>query len=245
MSFSDYIVYVDESGDHGMASINPDYPVFVLSFCIFQKEEYRRNIMPAITALKFKFWGHDMVVLHEYDIRKRCGPFAAMNKILRDIFVGDLSQIMAAAKFEIVAVVFDKLELQQTYGPDTPGNPYNIGMKLGLERLFQFLQATGQEDLITPVIFESRGKKEDAELAREFRRVCAGENSCQSSLFLEITMANKMVNSTGLQFADMTARPIGLSYLRPAQSNRAFQLLESKFVKLQDAQNPIIHPQKT
>lgn len=33
MSFSDYIVYVDESGDHG--PVSSDYPVFVLAFCIF------------------------------------------------------------------------------------------------------------------------------------------------------------------------------------------------------------------
>ena len=30
--FSEYIVYVDESGDHGLVSIDPQYPVFALSF---------------------------------------------------------------------------------------------------------------------------------------------------------------------------------------------------------------------
>ena len=33
--FSDYIVYVDESGDHSLESIDINYPVFVLAFCIF------------------------------------------------------------------------------------------------------------------------------------------------------------------------------------------------------------------
>jgi hypothetical protein len=32
MDNSDYIIYVDESGDHGLSSINEQYPVFVLSF---------------------------------------------------------------------------------------------------------------------------------------------------------------------------------------------------------------------
>jgi hypothetical protein len=36
---SDFIIYVDESGDHSLESIDPDYPVFVLSFCIFRKSE--------------------------------------------------------------------------------------------------------------------------------------------------------------------------------------------------------------
>lgn len=29
--FSDYVVYVDESGDHSLASIDRDFPVFVLA----------------------------------------------------------------------------------------------------------------------------------------------------------------------------------------------------------------------
>lgn len=36
-TFGDFIVYVDESGDHGLARMDPDYPVFVLAFCIFEK----------------------------------------------------------------------------------------------------------------------------------------------------------------------------------------------------------------
>ncbi|MDQ6991340.1 MAG: DUF3800 domain-containing protein [Mariprofundaceae bacterium] len=38
--FSDYIVYVDESGDHGLQNIDPNYPIFVLAFCIFHKNYY-------------------------------------------------------------------------------------------------------------------------------------------------------------------------------------------------------------
>ena len=30
--FSDYIVYVDESGDHSLKSVNPEFPVFVNIF---------------------------------------------------------------------------------------------------------------------------------------------------------------------------------------------------------------------
>ena len=31
--FSNFVVYVDESGDHGMQTVDPNYPIFVLSFC--------------------------------------------------------------------------------------------------------------------------------------------------------------------------------------------------------------------
>ena len=52
--FSDYIVYVDESGDHSLEYINPEYPVFVLAFCIFKKHLYINKITPAIEEFKFK-----------------------------------------------------------------------------------------------------------------------------------------------------------------------------------------------
>ena len=68
--YSDYIAYVDESGDHGLESVDPNYPVFVLSFCVFNKHYYTRAVVPAVGMFKFKHFGHDLVVLHETDIRK-------------------------------------------------------------------------------------------------------------------------------------------------------------------------------
>src|SRR5216683_621493 len=55
MEFSDYIIYVDESGDHSLTSINPQHPVFVLAFCIFEKRAYYETIVPAVQRLKFDF----------------------------------------------------------------------------------------------------------------------------------------------------------------------------------------------
>ena len=45
--FSDYIVYADKSGDHGLVSIDPEYPVFALTFCIIRKENYIDVVGPA------------------------------------------------------------------------------------------------------------------------------------------------------------------------------------------------------
>lgn len=75
LEHSDYIVSVDESGDHSLISIDEGYPVFVLSFCVFQKNHYSHAITPALRMLKFDTFGHDMVVLHEQDIRKKTGAF--------------------------------------------------------------------------------------------------------------------------------------------------------------------------
>lgn len=53
--FSDYIIFADESGDHGLTSINPENPIFVLAFCIFRKEEYISVVKQAISQLKMDF----------------------------------------------------------------------------------------------------------------------------------------------------------------------------------------------
>jgi hypothetical protein len=74
--FSEYIIFADESGDHGITSINPENPVFVLVFCIFQKDDYISIVKQAVAKLKIDFWGHDLVVLHNHEIRKSKGEFS-------------------------------------------------------------------------------------------------------------------------------------------------------------------------
>lgn len=42
-------------------------------------------------------------------------------------------------------------------------------------------------------------------------------------------LEDKKSNSTGLQIADLIARPIGRQILKPEQSNRAYEIIEKKF----------------
>ena len=62
----------------------------------------------------------------------------------------------------------------------------------------------------------------------EFRRVCDGANRSKRPYPLRIVIADKKTNSEGLQLADLTARPAGLSVLRPEQPNRAWDVLKAK-----------------
>jgi len=72
-------------------------------------------------------------------------------------------------------------------------------------------------------------KKEDRDLELEFRRICDGANRWGRQLPFAIKFADKKTNSSGLQLADLVARPIGLSVLRPQSPNRAFEVLKRKF----------------
>ena len=80
----------------------------------------------------------------------------------------------------------------------------------------------------TTVILEERGRREDAQLELEFRRICAGQNLVGSALDLEPRFVPKVANVPGLQIADLMARPIGRNIIDPAQRNRAFDVIETK-----------------
>jgi hypothetical protein len=90
-----------------------------------------------------------------------------------------------------------------------------------------------QDDLCNKahIICEARGKSEDRALELEFSHVCSGYNGLRKTLPFQLVIADKKTNSEGLQFADLAARPVGLSVVRPSQMNRAFQILHKKLHK--------------
>ncbi|MEX0653496.1 MAG: DUF3800 domain-containing protein [Phycisphaeraceae bacterium] len=225
--FSDYIVYVDESGDHNLDAPDPTYPVFVLAFCIIRKAEYIEQVVPAIQEMKFRHFGHDMVVFHEHEIRKARGDFAFLtDKGRRETFMADLSSLVEHSSFTVISVCIRKDQLKARYAK--PTNPYHLALEFGLERVHRCLAARDEGEKTTHVVFEARGQKEDDELELEFRRVCDGANYHKRRLNLRFVLASKKVNSCGLQLADLVARPIGLNVIRPGQVNRAYDLVEPK-----------------
>lgn len=228
--FSNYIVYVDESGDHGLATIDENYPVFVLAFCTFNKKDYLELLVPALQAFKFNHFGHDQVVLHETDIRKDRKAFAFLkNPERKQAFLSELTSVVEKTPFTLICSVIKKKPYRERYA--VPDNPYHVALKFGLERLGFFLRSHGDARRLTHVVVEKRGKREDDELELEFRRICDGDNFDGRALPFELVFSDKKSNSAGLQLADMVARPIGLNVLRPQQANRAYEVLESKFYR--------------
>lgn len=226
--FSKYIVYVDESGDHGLKTIDNNYPLFVLAFCVFHKRHYSESVVSSLEKFKFNYFGHDQIVLHENEIRKEKGAFKTFrDKAEKNKFINELTDVIEYSNFILISCVIDKRELHKQ--TDFEANSYHIALGFCLETLYEFLQEKQQHMKKTHVVVECRGKKEDAELELEFRRVCDGHNRLGSSLPFEILFSDKKVMSSGLQLADLVARPIGLSKLRPSQKNRAFEVLKKKF----------------
>lgn len=225
-TFHDSIIYVDESGDHG--PVSAEYPIFVLAFCLFRKEQYVKDVSCSMQHLKLEYFGHDAVVLHEREIRKKPGPF----KLLQDPSVGarfmdDLNQLVEDANFTLVACAIRKDRLSTGYA--WPENPYHLAMKFGLERIANHFGLDETSPLLH-VVCECRGEVEDKDLELAFRRSCDQDgNSLGRRLPLELVLAPKLGNYCGMQLADLIARPIGRHLLQPAQPNRAWDILRTKF----------------
>jgi hypothetical protein len=140
------IIFADESGDHGLPPLNPEYPVFVLALCLVDIDYYIDVVCPLLQNVKFKYFGHDGVILHERDIRKHTGAFSILREsVLRENFHRDMSQLIESLEFKIFATVIDKREYQasglssqdmyfvamSTSPVDSP-NPQRLGAMKGI-----------------------------------------------------------------------------------------------------------------
>jgi Protein of unknown function (DUF3800) len=227
MEFSDYIVYADESGDHSLTSINPQNPVFVLVFCVFEKDAYLNTVVPALYGLKFGFWGHDCPILHSHEIRKARGDFnILLNAETRAAFMARMNAMMETIPFTIIAAAIDKQRHARRYAQ--PANPYEIALEFCMERLQRWLGEKNQQHKQTHVIVECRGRSEDRQLELEFRRIAAGRNAVGPMPNLDVRFMDKKHNAPGLQIADLAAHPIGRHVINPVQENRAFDIIEPK-----------------
>src|SRR5690606_36241453 len=158
MLFSDYIVFVDESGDHNLEVVNHEFPVFVLAFCVFKKNDYSERICPSIQKFKLRWFGHDACVLHEREIRKDMPPFGFLKTpALKQEFLRQLTSIIEDTPMTIIPTIIHKDHHKKRY--TDPDNPYHLALLFCMERLSRLLNARGQEDKLTHIIFEQRGGK--------------------------------------------------------------------------------------
>jgi hypothetical protein len=238
--FSDYIVFVDESGSPTMSAIDPNHPVFVLVFCIFNKWEYCDVIQPAIKRLKFEFFGHDMTVLHSHEIRKRSGEFdILMNETRRLVFLKRLDDIVRGSKFEIVATVLDKRDVWDDQSANNPDFLYHHALWECIKKLHHRLKEKGELNKLTHIIAESRGKVENRNLVRVFEKISYaidfqdGDDDVRIKYHTDhfsLLFAEKKINSAGLQIADLVGHPIGRHAISPNQPNQAFEAIKDKIV---------------
>jgi Protein of unknown function (DUF3800) len=166
--------------------------------------------------------------LHGHDIRKRTGDFnILLNSTRREPFLARISAVLEAMPVTIIAAAIDKSKHVKQFAD--PANPYAIALTFCMERLQWWLKDQEALKHTTHVVVECRGKAEDQLLELEFRRIADGHNALGKMPNLDIRFMDKKHNSTGLQVADLIAHPIARHVIDPAQPNRGFDIVKTKF----------------
>jgi len=224
MKNSNYLVFVDESGDHYLKKYPKDYPMFVLAFVIISKDEYCDHLLPKFSRLKLKYFPDVSTIFHEREIRKAEKRFTFLTDAdMRKSFHKDLTAMMTDIDYKIAAVAINKDE--KTRQDMLTEDLYELGVKHGLAKVEDFLRSKNDFNYTT-VTFESRAysidvyRNADEQLYKYFKET-AHEN-------FGIEIHIKSAGGLGLQFADLMARPIGIHVLRPDQSNRAWEIIKEK-----------------
>jgi len=222
--FSKYIIYVDESGDANWKAAK-EYPLLCVNYCLFEKDYYLDVLIPKFNRLKFQYWGSDNIVLHESELRRADeikddavrSKYAKLKGDRRSEFMDELSALMDDAEFKCFCVVIDKVRVPKKYHVY---DPYNISLSRGFRQIEDYLKTHDPGELTKElhVVFEKRGRDDDASLSKAYSQIrlsgsLLGSSDIHDFSNFRLELMDKKSNSTGLQIADLTARPIGNHYL--------------------------------
>jgi len=227
----DFIVFLDEAGDHTLEIVDKNFPLFILVAFIVERDYYIREIIPNVIKVKYDFFNTEGVILHSRDIRKRQGSFLVlMNSEIRKRFYQTINRIMEQSQYHLISCVIKKQEHKEKYGMFAE-NPYDLSMKIILERLIHFCEKNSLEEV--HLIAESRGKKEDNALRLTFLKIISeGTGYISKKKFYrldpKLEFRPKERNIIGHQLADLVAYPIGRKILRPGSENIPFEIIKTK-----------------
>lgn len=228
-----YHFFLDESGDHGLTFIDPNFPIFLLAGCLFSDEEYKK-IIEKLNKFKIDFFKTIEVILHSRDIRKCEGSYQILFDLeLKKNFYEKLNSIILNSQFKIISVAIDKKKHIEKYGK-VAGNPYIICLSYILERLIFCTDDNKPSEV--EITIEKRGKKEDDQLLSYYNKVVDRGTFHVSpdrfkNRFSNFSMLLKKDNSIGLQVADLCAYPLARHVLNSKEPYIPYQIIEDKLYK--------------
>lgn len=220
-------VFVDECGAHCLETKN-EFGAFVVAAVIVRDTEY-----PKLNK-QWKRWKHNNLgsagkVIHEPDVRWGRGPFYFNKDTTRRLQVTQsLGELITRLDFAAIACVVDRQEYVAQFGlkgldDSLPTDPYLMALDFLMERLVIVLeqQFNGAR---ARIVAEARGPREDALLQYEYVRLqLDGTSYISASWFRQqlaaaIEFKTKKDNCSGIQLADLLARPCGEKILAPTTS---------------------------
>ena len=236
-SRGDYVkaLFLDESGDHNLSVIDPQYPLFVLGGVIMDQGYAEGELTVQLNAFKDELFGHPGIVLHTADIARNRNDFERLkDAAFRSRFYDALNDLMRRLEYTVVACAIRKDEHLGQYGVAAL-DPYMLSLDVLVERFcFEIGNATGGGVIVA----EKRDPTLDRELelawlnlkirgtryirARDIDERIAGLN-----------LRAKQDNVAGLQLADLVVSPIGRHMLgKPDRED--WRIVEAKFRRSPD-----------
>lgn len=222
--------YVDETGDHSLASINSHYPIFVLGGVVVDTHYHDNVISGDLDDLKIRIFGQRNIPLHLYSIKKIRPPFGRLkDRRIRNQFWSEMIELMRTWDYSVIACAIDKPELRRVYR-GRAWNPYYYALEVLLERFTFYLE---EKDTTGQMIVESRRP----DLNREFLRTVNTfmqdgtrfvESHRLSQRIKQVRLHPKTANIAGLQLADFLMSPIGRHEIGKPDS-AGWKIAEQKF----------------
>ena len=227
-----YYFFIDESGDHGLARIDPGFPVFVLSGVLLHRDDYI-ELGNQIIALKQQLWPDKKVILHSSDIRKCEKEFVVLFDLdKKRYFYNTLEEIMRAGKYTIISAGVKKTEYNKKYGK-IGEDVYQVSLSYIIERLIFYMDyLPGNKEVF--IYIEKRGKTEDTLLAAHMQKIISRgtffvkPNRLQT-LIKGFRFYDKKQDIIGLQIADLIAYPTARHIIDPERANPSFEIFCDKF----------------
>lgn len=224
------ILFLDESGDHNLSTIDPAYPLFVLGGIIVDQTYAEGVLKEALDDFKKRLFGKTDIILHTADITRNKNGFEALiDPLFRAKFYHELNALIASLKFTVVACVIRKDIHLSRYGLAAV-DPYFLSLDILVER---FCMHIGNQAASGLIIAEKRGPTLDHELDLAWLNL-----KIQGTRYMKATQIEKRImglnlrakseNIIGLQMADLVVSPIGRHILGKSPKED-FRLIEEKF----------------
>ena len=226
------ILFLDESGDHSLNKIDPQYPVFVLGGCIVDGGYHDRKMTEEVQRYKRDLFGRDDFIIHTADIARRRGVFRALtNRDLRETFYEKTNQLMKRCDYMVVACGIKKDQHLHSYGLAAM-DPYMLSLRILVERFVYEIRTRGAGEKGI-IVAESRDEALDNQLRLSWIDLRTSGTKYLSASEIrnhvaDLQIREKSQNIAGLQVADLIVSPIG-RHIIGKQSNADWEIIKEKF----------------
>lgn len=227
-----YYLFIDESGDHGLTTLNHDFPIFLLCGVLVSEPEYFA-IRDEFNRIKSEFWKNKKVIFHSRDIRKCEKEFQILFDMeLKATFYEKLNNCIKKGNFTVIASAIRKDNYIKKFGR-LSNDVYELALSFMIERSVFYMDGIQLPNRSLQIVIEKRGKREDKKLDEHFQRLMSRGTGYVDAkrlrdINLEIHFRNKNENINGLQLADLVAYPTARYVIDQKRANPAFDIIEPK-----------------